>query len=224
MTLLTAPGSRADSTTDSRALGWVVIGTIGYYVAAIALLHWLRPDVNPAGRILSEYAIGPYGLLMTSTFLALSLAFLSLGMGLRRSIPVAAQSTAGIGLLFLAAFVTAVAGIFPTDVGVWKPVTPAGWVHRIAGAGVAFPSMTIAALLVSWRLRRDAGWRDLAWVGTLVGSVGLLLFAAIPLFLFERGLAGASQRILLILIFLWMLVLAQRMIGRTGTARQPASG
>lgn len=202
--------SRGDA-VERRVLGWVVIGGLAYYVPALALLHWLRPDVNPVARVTSEYAVGPFGALMVSTFFVLSLALAALGIGLARSLSLRIRSSPEILLLLLAGVAVAIAGIFPVDVGAVRPVTPAGWVHRIA-ATAAFPSITVAALLLSGRLRGVAAWRDLAWISFFVGSAGLLLFAAILLFFLERGLAGAAQRVLLILIVAWMVILGRRVI------------
>lgn len=212
---------RVSALAGSGPLGRVVTGCLVYYVAAVVLLHFLRTDVSPAAQPTSDYAIGPYGFLMTSTFFVLSIALVALGIGLARSLATPARFPAGIVLLFLAATAVAVAGVFPNDVGAWKPVTPTGWVHRLAGA-VAFPSMTLAPLLLSWRLRREPGWRDVTRLGAVVGSLGLLLVASVPLFLFERGLAGAAQRVALALVVVWMLVMARRMTGRASAESRTA--
>lgn len=196
---------------ERRVLGWVVIGSLAYYVPILTLLHLLRPDVNPLARVTSEYAVGPFGALMVSTFFILSLALVALGIGLARSLSLPVRSSAGILLLLLSAVAVAIAGVFPVDVGTVTPVSPTGWVHRIA-ATTAFPAITIGALLLSGRFRRNAAWRDLAWIGMLVGSAGLLLFAAILVVLLERGLAGAAQRVLLALIVTWMLLVARRIV------------
>lgn len=69
-----------------RELGWVVIGSLAYFVAAITLLHGLRPDVDPVARVTSEYAIGRYGSLMTSASFAFAVALIALGIGLARAL------------------------------------------------------------------------------------------------------------------------------------------
>jgi hypothetical protein len=50
-----------------------IVGT-AYFVVAVAALHFLSPDINPIQRRTSEYAAGPFGYLMTSAFVSLSLA------------------------------------------------------------------------------------------------------------------------------------------------------
>jgi hypothetical protein len=51
---------------------YITLSSVVYYASVIALLHVLRTDFDPGYRYLSEYARGPYGALMTSTFFVLS--------------------------------------------------------------------------------------------------------------------------------------------------------
>ncbi|HWM70482.1 MAG TPA: hypothetical protein VNO35_28180 [Steroidobacteraceae bacterium] len=37
-----------------------------YGAFALALLHFLRPDYAPASNFISNYAVGPYGWIMTT--------------------------------------------------------------------------------------------------------------------------------------------------------------
>lgn len=202
---------RSEAILSRRVLGRIVIGSLAYYVAVLALLHWLRPDVDPIARVTSEYAVGPYGYLMVSTFLVLSLALVALAMGLARSLAAPARSWPWVALLILAGLALAVAALFPVDVGAVRPITPSGWVHRIA-AIVVFPSLSTGVLLLSAQFKAHRQWRDLAWFGTLVGLAGLMLFAGILLFFLERGLAGAAQRVFLALVIAWMVLVASRMM------------
>src|SRR6266849_6165880 len=66
---------------------WIGKCCVVYYASAIVLLHVLRTEFDPGYRYLSEYARGPYGTLMTSTFFALSAGSLALSLGLWRSVP-----------------------------------------------------------------------------------------------------------------------------------------
>lgn len=176
----------------------------------IALLHGLRPDVDALARVTSEYAVGPYGFLMTSAFLALSVALAVLGMGLTRALSTPARSAPGIVLLFLAAIAIVAAAFFPVDVGAVRPITAEGRVHRIA-AILAFASMTLAPILLARQFGRHPHWRKLGRIGGVVGVTGLLGFVAIQLVLLERGLAGAAQRVILALVIVWMSAVALRL-------------
>ncbi len=66
-----------------EGLAWVtIVGTV-YFVLAVTALHFLRPDYNPTTRLLSDYAVGPYGYLMTSAWFALGLVSFALAFGIR---------------------------------------------------------------------------------------------------------------------------------------------
>lgn len=65
---------------------YVTVFSVIYYAGAIALLHVLRTDYDPGYRYLSEYVVGPYGALMTSTYFVLSMGSLALAWGLWRSV------------------------------------------------------------------------------------------------------------------------------------------
>lgn len=210
---LTAAGTRAPD--RRRVLGQLVLVGLTGFVTALALLHWLRPDVSALARVTSEYAVGPYGLLMTGAFFLFSFALAALAIGLARELDTPVRASAGIIALLVAALATAVAGTVPVDVGAPRPVTPTGWAHRIA-AIVAFTAMAVAPLLLARPFRQRSGWRGLARLGTAVGTIGLLGFAAIQLVLLERGLAGAAQRVILALVIVWMMAVAARLT-RSGT-------
>ena len=62
-------------------LAFIAIGGILYFVVAIMILHVLRPDLNPIRRAVSNYAVGPFGLLMTIAFFTLALSEFALALG-----------------------------------------------------------------------------------------------------------------------------------------------
>src|SRR5262245_36864753 len=88
---------------------------ISYFVVIIIALHFLRPDLNPIQRPTSEYAVGPYGWLMTSAFLSMSVASWALVIGLAHRLSQAAQSRIGLGLLGVWAVGVLIAMLFPID-------------------------------------------------------------------------------------------------------------
>ena len=70
----------------NAVVSYITLSSVVYYASAIVLLHVLRTDFDPGYRYLSEYAVGPYGALMTSTFFALRAGSLALSFGLWRSV------------------------------------------------------------------------------------------------------------------------------------------
>src|SRR5512146_3558512 len=79
----------------------VAIAGVSYFAAAIVVLHFLRPDLNPISRPTSEYAVGPDGWLMTLAFFSLSVASFALVWGLTHAVSPPARSRIGLGLLGL---------------------------------------------------------------------------------------------------------------------------
>src|SRR6185436_18104054 len=77
---------------------YITLSSVVYYASAIVLLHILRTDFDPGYRYLSEYARGPYGALMTSTFFALSAGSLAVSLGLWRSVSSKLRFVPGLSL------------------------------------------------------------------------------------------------------------------------------
>src|SRR5262245_51746924 len=46
------------------------LGATALAIGLVVLLHWLEPEFDPAWRMLSEYSLGRYGVLMRAAFLA----------------------------------------------------------------------------------------------------------------------------------------------------------
>ena len=80
---------RAEASRPGRIAWTATLATTGVaaFLILVVVLHFLRPDLSPVTRFLSEYARGPYGLLMTIAILSLSLGGLALLVGLAASLP-----------------------------------------------------------------------------------------------------------------------------------------
>src|SRR5713101_593965 len=90
------------------------IACFAYPVLALLLLHLLRPDISPARSMISDYALGPYGWVMTTVFIAWGFGVLSLSLGLLGSGPRSVAAWIGSGLLLIAFVGGLIAAIFPT--------------------------------------------------------------------------------------------------------------
>lgn len=112
---------------------------IAYFVIVIVTLHFLRTDLNPISRSTSEYAVGPYGFLMTTAFLSMSVASLSLVIGLYKGMPQSARSRIGLILLGIWGVGVLVAMSFPINPeGSRQTIT--GIIHRFNGPFGIFKS------------------------------------------------------------------------------------
>ncbi len=111
-------------TIETGASRLAVLSFAGFG-AGIALMHVLRPDYALANHMVSDYAVGPWGAVMTGAFACASIGCLALAIGLVRS-----RLVSGVGWLVAALFAVAAVGLtvtalYPTDVGEGPP-TPTG--------------------------------------------------------------------------------------------------
>ena len=86
-----------------------------YFALVIVAMHFIRPDINPIERPTSKYAVGPFGYLMTSAFLSLSVGTWALVLGLRRDLRHSSPFRIGTTFLALWGVGLLVAATFPID-------------------------------------------------------------------------------------------------------------
>ena len=171
-----------------------------YFVIVLIVLHILEPEFDPRFRFMSEYALGNYGWLMTTTFFALGLAPLVAAIGLQNVYQWSRSTRIGLGLLVVAAMFIWLAGIFRDSIP-----------HLLAGV-VAFPSMVMAVLLLSWTFRQAAGWQTIFRV-TLLIALGML--AMLFLMVGDLGMPGLQQRVFIFLFLLWLSIVVHKSVRLT---------
>jgi Protein of unknown function (DUF998) len=168
-----------------------------YFVVVLIVLHILEPEFDPRFRFMSEYALGDYGWLMTTAFFALGLAPLAAAIGLQNVYESSRSIRLGLGLLVVAAMFIWLAGIFRDSIP-----------HLLAGV-VAFPSMVMAVLLLSWTFRRAAGWQTIHWVGLFIGFAMLAMFL---LMVADVRMLGLQQRVFIFLFLLWLSIVVHKSV------------
>ena len=153
----------------------------GVSLVLLVVLHFVKPELDPSWRTVSEYAIGPHGWMMTGCFIAQSLGCIALFIAIR---PQAQNWVGYLGLFFLlaAALGPALAAIFPTDLITTSPATTSdtGRMHTIAGI-IGLPSLPVAALLLSFHLTRKSAWsakRNQIWAAAIVVVLSLVIMLA----------------------------------------------
>lgn len=203
-----APGSeRPEGAVRRRAT--VALGLQACALAALASLHVLRPEDAPATSFVSNYAVGPYGWVMTSFFLAFSVSLATL---------VAALHAAGVrglaGGLGLCAFVVSALGlvvtaIYPTDLP-GAPHTLSGdiheWSFRVNVLGLLVGVLALTAALA----RPPVGWMRMGPVRALALAVTLVL--ALQFATLRKGMPyGLVNRLLVLVVFAWLGVVGYRL-------------
>ncbi|MBC8160280.1 MAG: DUF998 domain-containing protein [Roseiflexaceae bacterium] len=209
-TLQEAHATTHERTTHFSLDWWLArssIAATAFVLIALAVLHLLRPDYNPFGHFISEYAVGPHGWLMTSVFFAWAIGSASLALGMFRNLARPGRSWLGLPLLLTWALSLIVAGIYPTDL-TGATETPAGIIHGQA-AVVGFSAVQIMTLLISSRWRKDAAWKTLMGPGLALGA--LIIGGFVFLIFCPSWLNGFAQRIMLGGNLAWMLLAARRL-------------
>ena len=149
-------------------------------------LHVLSPEFNPSWRMVSEYALGHYGWVLSLMFLAWGISSWALAVAIWSQVKTKAGK---VGLWFLV-----IAGIGEAMASVFDITQDLG--HGIAGllGVVGFP---IAALLLSVSLGRTEAWRaakkPLLWIANLSWISVLLLVATLLLMTVQFMQANGGQ-------------------------------
>ena len=166
------------------------------FVALVIALHLVRLDVDPLRWGLSFYAVGRYSALMTTAFLLLSLAVLSVSVALRNS---GLYSAAGVALLAIGAVALAGVAAFPSNTV--PPASLRDVAHLVASAAF-FLSFAVGTQLVSFRQAN----RPHKFV-TVALSFGYVLSLLLTFF-GPAGVHGLLQRTTVLAAVTWLGVTA----------------
>lgn len=172
-------------TEISLSVEQLAIAASAAVLLLLASLHVLSPEFDPAWRMVSEYANGQYGWLLSLMFIAWAISSWTLAFALWPQ----ARTTAGrIGLFFLiaAGVGEAMGAIFDIN-------------HSLHGmaAMIGIPSLPVAALLISVSLGRTQEWstakKALLWAANLTWVSLVLLVVAFAIFISTFIQAGGDM-------------------------------
>jgi Protein of unknown function (DUF998) len=194
---------------ERRALASASIALSLVGVIAVVALHFLRPELAPMSRRLSEYAIGRYGGLMTAAFVCVGASLLTLaaaiagaGRPLWCRVVAFAVGLAGVGM--------SVSGVYRTDVS--RSGATADAVHS-AASGLATLALLSAAVI--WTAVAS---RRVAAVG--IAATAVVLGAVSPA-LHRSQWSGLSQRLLWLTLLAWVVVAAFELAHRDVASNRP---
>jgi hypothetical protein len=152
----------------------------------LASLHVLSPEFDPAFRMVSEYALGHYGWVLSLMFLAWGMSSWALAVALWSQVKTKAGK---VGLWFLV-----IAGLGEAMASVFDVTHDPG--HSIAGV-LGMGGFPIAALLLSVSLGRLHAWRGarspLLWMANLSWISVVLLLATLVLMTVQFAQATGGQ-------------------------------
>jgi hypothetical protein len=215
----------------SRPAALLAIVAAVIALLSLASLHALSPEFDPSWRMVSEYANGQYGWVLSVMFLTWGASTLALAVALRSE----ARTTAiKIGLVVLTLAGVGEAMAAPFDIN-------HDTLHGLAGV-LGVGGLPIAAMLISVSLSRTESWasarRSLLWTANLTWVSVVLLAATFVVMIvtFSQtpgglpshppkalptgviGLVGWANRLLVVLYCLWAITIARLAITRAGTA------
>jgi hypothetical protein len=190
------------SIASPRVAAGVAMAGATLFLLVAGSLQLVRGDLDWQRATLSQYLLGPWGLLLRTTYCVLAASIVVLAFGLHAQLSTKARSAAPVLLFCLGA--VALAGVAIGDS--WLPqVAPDfhHWFHHTC-AITAFLCVTTGMVLQAWRFRLDAAWRrhfPLAATWSVVCYVLLWVHALWP----PAG-RGWVQKLLILLIVTAMLL------------------
>jgi len=216
-------------TATQLAAACVAFAGAAATVLLLASLHALNPEFDPAWRMVSEYANGRYGWVLSLMFAAWALSSWALVIAIRSEVRTPAFR-AGLVFLTLAGAGQAMAAVFDLDHET---------LHDLAGA-LGIGGLPIAALLIGVSLARTERWSvarpALLWTAHLTWVSVVLLVAAFVLLVatFSQvpgglptqppkslppgviGLVGWANRLLVVVYCAWVIAMAWQAVKLRG--------
>jgi len=177
--------------TISITAARLAIAAILSYNILLVMLIFIRPDLDPSWHTISEWAIGPYGWVMSTAFLISAMSYAALFVMLMRQVH-GTMGRIGIALLLICVIGAFGVGVFTTDpMPIRPPLSTRGTLHVIFGTSQLM-LLPFAALFINLSLaRRNPTWararRVLLWTAglPLFGFLSFVLYSAI--FVFPLG-------------------------------------
>ena len=221
MTTTVLPGISKPISTPAARLAMVAI--VSYQLLLIALI-FLRPDLAPAWHTISEWAIGPYGWVMSGAFFISALSYGALFFMLKSQAR-GLVGRVGLGLLLACAIGATGVAIFTTDpLPMRTPLSTRGTLHVIFGTA-QLVLLPFAALLINIGLaRRNQAWRVarrlLLWTSglPLFGFLSFAVYTAICVAPLGPGAYGPGvnigwpPRFAFFTYMLWVVILGSQAI------------
>ena len=222
---------------STRAARLAIVAIASYQILLIALI-FLRPDLATSWHTISEWAIGPYGWIMSGAFLISAISYAALFVLLKPQLH-GSQGRIGLGILLMCVIGAIGVGTCTTDpMPLHSPLSTRGTLHMIFGTG-QLVLLPFAALLINLSLaRNNEAWRSarrvLLWTAglPLFGFLSFAVYSAI--FVFPLGPdaygpgvnIGWPPRFAFLSYMLWVVILSWQAIrcSREGYTEIQAKG
>jgi hypothetical protein len=182
----------------SRMALWLV----GIHALIFFALHFMEPKVSPIDGIISDYLTTPSKSLASFAFVVFAIIWVSLAVALSFATQ---NATIVIGrVLFV---LCSLAILVPTAFPEASDPRSSGVIASLLNI-FARPGLFVGLLLVSVGIRSTTSLKPLSLKLTLLSCVSFLLTIVTVSVLLKAGGAGVGQRIVFILIYIWIILLA----------------
>ena len=198
-----------DSGFTPAFFGTIAIVCFAYATLALLVMHVLRPDYPPAIHMVSEYAVGQYGWVMTTCFLAMAGGCLMLLLGLARSGPGSFLAWVGTLLLALPSVGLVISALFPMD-GTGAPSTRTGEIHDISFL-VNVVSIFLTTVLLAAGFGSSPRWRSAQRTAVILSSLVVLAFVLQILTIQWRASFGLANRFFVVVLSTWFFAISMRL-------------
>jgi NAD/NADP transhydrogenase beta subunit len=160
---------------------YLSIALASTFLAILVVLHFLKRELDPSWRMISEYEIGRYGWLMRLAFFCWGASVLALTVAIQSSL----QRTSGaVGHWWFVVIAMAMfgAGIFKTNAITDRTPSLVNTLHTLCGV-IVILTFPVAATITAYSLLLNPAWSAsqgslipataLTWVGvvTFFGSI-----------------------------------------------------
>jgi len=220
MTQNTALSISSPNTAARSARMTVVLAAV--FLSLLFLLHFLEPEFDPSWRMISEYALGRYGWMMSLAFFCWGGSVLALLIALWLTL----QGVSGLiarGWLMLIVAALFGAGIFKTNpITDTTTVSTANTLHTLCGA-IVILTFPIVASLISGTLSRNPTWAQargqllwttlLVWFGQLAFFGSIIISNAINPSAGRLGpevYLGWPNRFMVVVYVIWLVTVARQ--------------
>lgn len=164
------------------------LGLTILFLVLLLAMHFIKPEIDPSWRFISEYEIGEYGWLMQFAFFTLAFSQIALIIVIKPHLK-NIGGRIGLVLMFINIAGLFLAGFFVSDSIATGIVTKSGQLHNLGGA-LGFAGL-IGTLIISRKLFRNKYWlpsrKAIVWATGLVVLGFLVSTVSIGFMLSQNG-------------------------------------
>lgn len=187
----------------ASVLAIAAAGFFVYFALALLLMHAIRPDYTIVDHMISDYAVGPSGWIMTTAFVSIALGCLTLAIGLFRDGPRSWLGRIGAALLLVAFAGLIVTALFPTDLET-APSTPTGDIHTLSFM-VNVVSIFVSTLCLAFSYGGSPLWRRRRAPALTFAALLAAAFVAQFLTLHRGAPYGITNRLFVVVLLAWLI-------------------